>query len=310
MGGVDLKQLRQFVAVAQSGSFLNASTMIGLAQPPLSVSIRKLEQELGVTLFDRHPRGVVLTQAGQEMLAYAQDIVTRAANLRKLMAEISSGARAPLSMGFVGSATFSLLPRLMQAFQRLHPLVEVSLSEMTTQKAIAAISDGQLDVGIVRVPLLEPAPIDILPVENDHLVLMVPPGHPLPADCVARLEDLSGEPFVMYDRSMVPNLRAVAVLACQTAGFVPDVTQEAVQVCSVMSLVESGFGLALIPHKVARRMRTRARFQEVTSGGTPIGIGLALATLADGATLATRRFRDVAMTLDEEEYEEAPTIGS
>jgi DNA-binding transcriptional LysR family regulator len=290
---MELKHLKRFVAVAESGSFVSASKIVGLAQPPLSISIRKLEAELDVTLFERHGRGVTLTSAGEEMLGRAQEIVARVTSLRKFMREMASGARASLKIGFVGSATSSLLPRLMQAYRGAHPLVDIELLEMTTREALGGIESRTLDIGIIRTPLMDSTHLEIQPAEKDRLVLIAPPGYPLGGSADVRLEDLREAPFVMYDRTKVPNLHTVAVNACKAAGFMPNVVQEATQVQSLIALVESGFGVALIPSLAARRINTRARLFEITAK-SHLNIGLAIATSSEFKTRATQWFCEEA----------------
>lgn len=297
---MDIRQLRQFVAIAHNGSLMGAARAIGMAQPPLSASMRKLEEELGLKLFDRLPRGITLTPAGKELLGHAQDVVNKMANIRMLMSEMKDGVRGTLRVGFVDTAAFSLLPRLIKALRASQPLIELQLHEMTTTESVKKVLDGTLDAAIVRTPLLQMAPLHLLPAEEDRMVLMVPFGHVLQKDIVVRLEDLSGERFVMYDDEAVPNLRAVAIMACQRAGFIPNIVQEATHVHSLASLVEGGIGIGLIPASVARWTRAENRFREVTVEGMQIKIALAIATAAEGPTRASKWLYDAVELLEED----------
>jgi DNA-binding transcriptional LysR family regulator len=297
---MDIRQLRQFVAIAHNGSLVSAARAIGIAQPPLSASMRKLEQELGLKLFERLPRGVVLTPAGKELLGPAQDVVNRMAGIRSLMGDIKDGVRGTLRLGYVDTAAFSLLPRLIKALRAAHPLIDLQLHEMTTNQSMQGVLDGTLDAGIIRTPLLQMTSLRLLLAEEDRMVLMIPFGHHLQKEANVRLEDLASERFVMYDGDAVPNLRAVAIIACQKAGFMPNIVQEATHVHSLASLVEGGIGVGLVPAKVARWTRAENRFREVTVEGQPIAIALAIATPAERVTRASQWLCEAVDSLDED----------
>lgn len=296
---MDVRQLRQFVAIAHSGSLMSAARAIGIAQPPLSASMRKLEEELGLKLFDRLPRGIALTPAGKELLGPAQEVVNRMSSIRALMGEIKDGVRGTLRLGYVDTAAFSLLPRLIKALRTAHPLIDLQLHEMTTHQSIQGVLDGTLDAGIIRTPILQMTPLRLLLAEEDRMVLMIPFDHHLQKESGIRLEDLRDERFVMYDEEAVPNLRAVAIMACQKAGFLPNIVQEATHVHSLASLVEGGIGIGLVPAKVAQWTRAENRFREVTVDGRPINIALAIATPADRLTRASEWLSGAVATLDE-----------
>ncbi|WP_342050766.1 MULTISPECIES: LysR substrate-binding domain-containing protein [unclassified Cupriavidus] len=278
---MDLRQLQQFVVLAETGNFHRAAERLHMAQPPLSISIRKLEAELGTPLFVRTTRGVRLTQAGEAALNDARRALFHAGQARAAAVSAAHGERGALRIGFVGSATYALLPKLIPAFRDAHPGIELILHESTSASILDRIERGQLDAGLVRFPILSSGPFTLLPLESDTFVAAVPADSAFAQQSGIALKTLASEPFIMHPSADVPNLQAVAMLMCQQAGFVPRIAQEAVQVQTIVSLVESGLGVALVPGVTARYTNRRVRFLRITSPRPAARIGIALATQQD-----------------------------
>ncbi|CAG9173191.1 LysR substrate-binding domain-containing protein [Cupriavidus pampae] len=278
---MDLRQLQQFVVLAETGNFHRAAERLHMAQPPLSISIRKLEAELGTPLFVRTTRGVRLTQAGEAALNDARRALFHADQARAAAVSAAHGERGALRIGFVGSATYALLPKLIPAFRDTHPGIELILHESTSASILDRIERGQLDAGLVRFPILSSGPFSLLPLESDTFVAAVPADSAFAQQTGIALKTLANEPFIMHPSADVPNLQAVAMLMCQQAGFVPRIAQEAVQVQTIVSLVESGLGVALVPGVTARYTNRRVRFLRITSPRPAARIGIALATQQD-----------------------------
>jgi len=291
---VDLRQLQQFVALAETGNFHRAAERLHMAQPPLSISIRKLEDSLGTPLFVRTSRGVRLTQAGEAALHDARRALFHAAQARAAAVAAAHGERGALRVGFVGSATYALLPRLIPAFRAAHPGIELILHESTSASILDRLERHQLDAGLVRFPILNAGGYALMPLETDEFVAAVPADSRFAQHDAIALKALAGEPFIMHPSADVPNLQAIAMLLCQQAGFVPRVTQEAVQVQTIISLVESGLGVALVPSVAARYVNRRVRFLRLSSPRPAARIGIALATPADSDDRQVQRLMAVA----------------
>lgn len=247
---MDLRQLRYFVTLADTLNFHRAAERLNISQPPLTVAIRKLEEELGARLFDRESRGVRLTDAGRAALPVARATLEQAALVRDAVRQGRQGERGAISVGFVGSAISAALPRIIPAFRARYPDVDLRLEEMTSVSIGEALAARQLDVGLVRLPLIQPGGLDITVIERDRLVVALLDTHPLARRRVLELADLAGEPLVLHGPVSV--LRSVVLLACQRAGFVPRIAQDATQVQTILSLVQSGLGSALVPSAMAR----------------------------------------------------------
>ena len=275
---MDLRQLQQFVVLAETGNFHRAAERLHMAQPPLSISMRKLEASLGTPLFVRTTRGVRLTQAGEAALNDARRALFHAGQARAAALSAAHGERGALRIGFVGSATYALLPRLIPAFRTAHPGIDLILHESTSASILDRIEHGQLDAGLVRFPILSSGPYTLTPLETDTFVAAVPADGRFAGYESIALKALADEPFIMHPHADVPNLQAVAMLLCQQAGFVPRIAQEAVQVQTIVSLVESGLGVALVPGVAARYTNRRVRFLRLSSPRPAARIGIALAT--------------------------------
>ncbi|MCU4121136.1 LysR family transcriptional regulator [Variovorax sp. N23] len=292
---MDPRQLRHFVALAETLNFHRAAERLHMAQPPLSASIRRLEAQVGVPLFERNRRGTELTAAGSAALDHARRAVFHGEQFALAARAASRGEAGSLRVGFVGSATYSLMPRVMPLFRERFPGVQLQLAESTTARIVEMVEAGELDAGLVRFPIGRACQALIHPAERDVFVAALPVKHRLARRRRLALADLAGEPFVMYGPSAVPGLHSAALLACQEAGFIPSVQQEAVQVQTLVSLVESGFGVALVPSVAARHETRQLVFKPLSGAGALTPIGLALALPPGGATSAAQRFRECVL---------------
>jgi len=289
---MNFRQITQFLAVVETQSFRKAAERLHIAQPPLSTGIRRLENDLGTSLFERGKRGVRLTDAGRAILADAQKIAFHAEQLRTTVSALRTGIGGRLRIGFVGSATYALLPRVLPLFRERYPKVVLDLREGTTTQILRDLEAGALDLGLVRYPVAEATPIEIAPVEWERLVAALPIDHPLSRRRRLALSDLANESFILYSASSASNLRAQVMLACQAAGFTPSVTQEAVQVQTLVSLVESGIGVALVPAASNTGSTKRVAFRDVSAEAS-LAVAIGVATPPGAESGAAQRFRQL-----------------
>lgn len=273
-----LKQLQQFVTLAQTTNFHRAAELLHITQPALSISIRNLERDLGAALFDRTSVGTVLTDAGQAMLIQAQHTLFHAEQCQQMVINVQQGLGGLLRVGFIGSATYALLPKLVPSLRARFPKLELELIEATSSEVLQGVTSRQLDIGFLRYPVLDPLACDVTPLDRDAFVLAVPEGCRLAeqGDSIA-LSLAADQPFIMYHRAKVPNLSAMAMMRCQASGFLPHIAQEALQVQTIMSLVASGLGVALIAGIARNHVQPGVKCLTLsdTPSGQSIGIGLA-----------------------------------
>ncbi len=289
---MNLQQLRHFVAVAETGNFRKAAGRLHMTQPPLSVSIHRLEKDLGVVLFSRELGGVKLTAAGVSVLEQARRALYFLQQIRDVAHAVTIGEGGCLRVGFIGSATVALMPRIMPIYLERFPRVRLELQESTTEGILSLINDRVLDVGLIRYPIYRACEATIEKVEFDTLAVALPMAHPLAGLDPVPLHALADEPFILYSKTAVPNLHAMVIETCQQANFSPHVAQETVQIQTVLSLVESGLGVALVPSLAGRYASGRIALRRLSGVANPANTGIALAYRPDLETAVGRRFRE------------------
>ncbi len=294
---MDLRRIRHFVVLAETLNFRRAAERLHMAQPPLSVSIQKLEAELGTKLFVRLPNGVSLTPSGEAALAEAKRLLFHGGQFAQIAQSASDGTGGTLQVGFVGSTTFGMLQKLVPLFRAEYPGVELILREATSARIVQMVEEDSLDVGLVRTPLLRSSTAALVPLERDQFIAALPRGNRLVTKGLLSLADLADESFIMYARNEAAGLHSAAMLACQHAGFLPRITQEAVQVQTVLALVESGLGVALVPSVMQRFVNDKIVYRELTDFPASAEIGFALVYSPLRESAAARNFRTLASSV-------------
>lgn len=287
---MELRQLRQFVMLSETMNFRRAAERLNIAQPPLSISLRKLEEELGSSLFERTTREMRLTAFGHVFLKHARRTLFEADQALLAARAASKGEAGTLTIGFVGTATYAALPRIIPAYRAAYPQVQLQLRESTTSEIINRIEQGQMDLGIVRTPVVRPARAELTTIEQHRLVLALPQTHPFATRPVLSMTELKDQPFVSYSPTLVPSLYAVLLSACQAAGFTPIVAQEAVQVQTMISLVESGLGVALVPSIATRKTSDAVVFRNLPELAAMSPIALSIAHIPELETKIATNF--------------------
>lgn len=278
---IDLRQLRQFVTIAELGSYRRAAEALHIAQPALSVSIQKLEHNVGVQLLERGAKGVSLTPAGEALMADARRAIFHSDQARQSARRVALGELGRLRLGFVGSATYMLLPRCLPEFRRRYPDVELELREDSTTRLVEMLRANEIDAGLVRGPWAEDPSLCTWVVEQDSLILALPASHPLAQGGPVSLNALRVEPFVTYAPDKVPGLHGVTQALCHKAGFSPRISQEAIQVQTLVSLVASGLGVALVPGVTRAYVTPHVAFVDLQDADAHDALALSLVTHRD-----------------------------
>lgn len=290
---MDFRHLRQFVVLAETLNFRRAAERLHMSQPPLSVSIRKLETELGVDLFHRGKDGVQLTKSGEAALEDARRALFHAGEFMHTARAAAKGERGLLRIGFVGSATRSILPGIVPVFRQHYPGVQLILRESRSTQIVEALESGTLDIGILRIPVPARTQLKMLTLQMERLMLVAPRGHRLAAAPSVRMGDLAEEDFIFYTED-APGLRMAALHACEVHGFTPRIAQEAVQVATVMSLVEAGLGIALVPSVSRSAQSDRLAWKPLDDFPDSASIGISMAWRQESETTTIRNFQAVA----------------
>ncbi len=248
---VELRHLRYFRAVAEHLHFGRAAESLHIAQPPLSQQIRQLEAELGVTLLTRTTRSVELTPAGRAYQARAIQILDAVDDAGQQARRIAAGNEGHLSIGCVGSATYSLLPRLARALGESLPGVEVSVrGEMLAPAQLAALAAGDIDLALLRPPV-QRAGVVTETIRRDRLLVALPAEHPLAAHAALTVGDLRDADFIAHAGQGRSVMSSVLSAVCAEAGFVPRVRHEVMETSTLVTLVAAGLGVAIVPAPTA-----------------------------------------------------------
>lgn len=271
---MDLRQMRYFIALAETGNFHRAAERLNMSQPPLTVAIRRLEEDLGTRLFVRDSRGVQLTEAARAALPAARAALAAAEDVREAVRLGVAGHRGRLRLGFIGSATVELLPQIVASFRKQFPAVDLTLREMNSTQIVRDIVAGELEVGLVRLPVLDSAQVKVELVERDEMAVAMRADHPLAKRSAIALAQLAEQAFIAFNPVSV--LNPIFHLACRNAGFTPRIAQHAVQAQTVLSLVEAGLGVALVPRSSAQRAPQTVHIARLVER-IPLEMGLASA---------------------------------
>jgi DNA-binding transcriptional LysR family regulator len=244
---MELRQLAYFVAVAEERNFTRAAQRIPIAQPAISQQIHRLEAELGERLFLRHRRGITLTPAGQALLPHARATLGAAEGGREAVAALSGLLTGRLTVGHVHPLPDRRFLRLLGAFHRTHPRIELTLLEDQTDTLLAALAAGQLHAALIGLGRYDRPPPDVesLLVAREPVLVAVHPTHPLAGRGQVPLRVLREEPMVTLTRAS--KLRSTLEAACQAAGFAPRIAAETSDLGVLVELAAERLGVAVLP---------------------------------------------------------------
>ncbi len=246
---MNLQRLRYFLAVADELHFGRAAERLHMAQPPLSQQIRLLENELGVQLFDRTTRKVTLTAAGAVFQPEAERVVVAADSAERVMEEFRSGEGGLLRLAFVDSASFEVMPRYLRAFRQGWPKVQHDLQIMSSANQVDALLAGEIDLGISRT---SPASdrIHASKFLDEPLYLAVGPDHRLAGKSRISIAKLDVSSLIGFDRRLSPTLhdQLQQLFAHADSHYDPEI--EATEYTTILGLVSSGEGSAIVPNGV------------------------------------------------------------
>ena len=261
---IELRHLRYFLAVAETLHFGRAAVKLGMAQPPLSQQIRRLETLLGHSLFTRTTRGVQLTPAGALLVDRARMTLGKMREDVEQVRRLGRGEEGSLSVGFSGSVMLTNLPQVIGAFRRRYPQVDLRLEESYTSFQQSALLQGRLDVGLLR----DAEAVEGLKqttVLREQFYAVLPKGHAAARAKKINVGALRDENFVLFARRFGPLAFDRTMACCEEAGFRPRVVQEAPQWMTVVRLVEAGIGVSLAPACVAMLPLHGVAFRAVES---------------------------------------------
>jgi DNA-binding transcriptional LysR family regulator len=291
---MEFRHIRSFLSVAETLHFGRSARLLNLSQPALSLQVKALEDELGVQLLSRNRQGTVLTEAGQ---AFREDAAVALEKLEFAKSKAqwaSAGKLGHIRIGFISTAGFEIVPNLMRRFRKSYPDIEFSIRNILTGTQLEMIDDGLLDVGFLRLPIENRKEIEVTTVHREPFVAILPSWHSLSAKKEIRLRELKGNPFVMYAREYAPGFHDLLTRILSDAGVVPKVVQTAGEMPTLISLVDAGVGVSIVPASVAERIVSKVVVCSITDRVPESEIGFAFAR--QNTAPAVRRFCEFART--------------
>jgi DNA-binding transcriptional LysR family regulator len=248
---MDIRQLRYVIAVAEELSFTRAAARLNIAQPPLTMQIKRIEEELGFPLFHRTKRSVQITEAGEVFLEKGRRIINDFESLKEASRRASRGEAGRIVVGFVGSVAFHFFPKVLREYRLAVPGVEIELLELQNRPLIDALRNERVDVAFMR-PYFQDANIAMEQVLEERLIVALPSNHPLANRKMLSIRELKNDPFVTSNRRPAPSIYAFLMSICERAGFQPRVVQAATDIQTVVGLVAAGMGVAIVTDSIKR----------------------------------------------------------
>ncbi len=290
----EIWQLRYFIALAEKLHFGQAAQALHISQPPLSRAIRALEERLGVALFARTRRRVELTPEGARLLEEARRTLAQLERTVGELRGLAAGEQGRLRVGFVSLADYGVLPGLLKAYKAARPGVTLALREMLSPQQAEALASGELDFGLLLPPVAGAVRLEHIVVQRERFVAALPSRHRL-ARRRGRIAmaELAGEPFVMVPREIAPGLYDIVTGLAARAGISLNVAQEAIQMQTVVSLVSSGLGAAIVPGSVANLGRRGVVYRDIVDSHPRLDLWLAWPR-GGTANAAVREFLELA----------------
>lgn len=270
---MNLQRLRYFLAVADELHFGRAAERLHMAQPPLSQQIRLLEKELSVRLFDRTTRRVALTAAGEVFRVEAELVIVAADSADRVMEEFRSGQGGLLRLAFVDSASFEVMPRYLRAFRQRWPRVKHDLQIMSSSRQVDALLAGDIDLAISRT---SPTNDDLVSLQflDEPLYLVVGPDHPRHGDETVAIADIDARLLIGFDRRLSPTLHEELQGLFLRSGSTYDPGIEATEYTTILGLVSSGEGSAIVPDGVRTFQPEGTHYIAITDPGASMAMYL------------------------------------
>lgn len=247
---MELRQLKYFIAAAEEMNFTRAAKRCHIAQPPLSLQIKKLEEELGVCLFDRANRQVELTCEGKKFLCVARNTLETLEGGVEQVRMLSRGEIGRLCIGFLSSGIQTDFPKAITAFRKAHPGIILDIREMQSADQNAALRSGELDAGLSHHCYADHADLEARTFLVDEYLLAVHEEHPLAHKGYVEWDDLDGEAYIMFSREHYPDAYDRAIACFHQRNIMPRIVQEAKTHNVKLSLVAAGMGIGFVPERM------------------------------------------------------------
>ena len=249
---MELRQLRCLIAVAETQHFGRAAQKLGMLPASFGRHIKLLEEGLGGQLLSRTTRHVELTDAGREFVFQARELVERADRIERMFREGTHRKSRVLRIGAIDSAAAGLMPQLLPKVREDFPEIDIELLEQKTIRLLPRLLSGRLDIAIVRPPEISDKRLDFMRIFSETAVVAMPDDHPLSARKIVSVADLVDQPFIVPDRGSRPHSHDLTIKLFLDAGYTARIAQIAEEKQTIVSLVSTGVGLAIVPKWASR----------------------------------------------------------
>ena len=256
------RHLQFFLAVAEELHFRKAAERLFISQPGLSKQIKELENQLGVKLFDRHTRKVVLTPPGAYLKGEMTHYFRKLDQIIEHTKLIDQGKQGNLKLGYVGSAMQKIIPDLLLSFRKMHPKILFNLREMDNQKQIEGLLVQELDLTFVRLENI-PRGLEFRAVLREPFCLVLPQDHPLDQSNFKSLAQLKDEPFILFDQKYSPSYYQTVLQLFKDSGFSPIVSHNTIHSNTIYKLVTHHLGISIVPKSLQMNSAKGVKFIEL-----------------------------------------------
>jgi DNA-binding transcriptional LysR family regulator len=277
---MELRHLKYFVTLAEELNFTRAAERMNIAQPPFSTQIRDLEIELGVRLFERTKRRVTITKAGKVFLAEVRLVMQQVNTAVEAVQRAGRGEVGQLVVGFNNSTSYNVLPAVLEQFYNEYPEAELVLKELTTSQQLISLKNGQIDIGLQYLPInssgiktIDSAGFATVSIQEEILVLALPKKHYLAKDSTVNFQMLDSELFILPPQQIGEGLYNQVHRYFRENKFSPKRKQEVLELPTVINLVASGVGVAIVPSSVQSLQREGVVYKTLGEYQTKIELG-------------------------------------
>ncbi|MBP2001905.1 DNA-binding transcriptional LysR family regulator [Paenibacillus shirakamiensis] len=269
---MDIRQMQYLIEVARQQSFTKAAEALYITQPSISKTIRQMEEELGVVLFDRVGKRIELTDAGVILVKQAQQIVTAFQHVSAELDDLRNLKQGHLRIGLPPMVGASFFPKVIGDFHAQYPQITIQLFEDGGKKVEADVASGELDVGVAVLPV-QVEGLKSFSFVEEKLNLLLHPSHPLASKKIISMAELEQQSFVLFREDFVLHDRIIA--ACAREGFQPRVIYESSQWDMISEMVAANLGIALLPETICRDVdQSRISILELASPSIPWNLGM------------------------------------
>ena len=259
---IEFRHIKYFLAVAEDLHFRKAAERLFISQPGLSRKIKQMEDDLGISLFKRHNRKVVLTKSGKFLqieLAKNLKNLEHIFNHAKLL---NDGVGGDLKFGYVGSAMQEIIPNLLVNFKNDYPNIVFSLKEMDNEKQIEGLLSYDLDLGFVRLERV-PKGIEFKPLVKESFCLVLPKNHPIDKSNFKNVSQFKNESFILFNPRYSSSYYEKVMQIFDDSGFTPIVSHNTIHAGSIYKLVENNFGVSIVPKSLINKDNNNVKFIEL-----------------------------------------------